>query len=71
MVTTNVGGIPYLIQENEAMLVPPNDMEAMLKAIVLLLANPSLASDLSLKGRKKVEAFDWEQVKHKWEEVLR
>jgi len=53
------------------LLVPPNDVEAMLKAIESLLTNSSLASDLSLKGRKKVEAFDWEQVKHKWEEVLR
>jgi len=71
VVTTNVGGIPYLIQENEAMLVPPNDVETMLKAIKSLLKKSSLAAELSSKGRKKVEAFDWEQVKHKWEEVLR
>ena len=71
VVTTNVGGIPYLIKENEAILVPPNEVETMLKAIKSLLKNSSLAAELSSKGRKKVEAFDWEQVKHKWEEVLR
>ncbi len=70
VVTTNVGGIPYLIQEDEALLVPPNNVEAMTSAILQLLNNPQLSQQLSQKGRKKVEAFDWQKVKHRWLEVL-
>ncbi|MCH8535497.1 MAG: glycosyltransferase family 4 protein [Flavobacteriaceae bacterium] len=70
VVTTNVGGIPYLLQENEAMLVPPDNVDAMLKAIIQLLKSPALVQQLSEGGRKKVETFDWEVVKHKWLEVL-
>lgn len=70
VVTTNVGGIPYLIQEDEALLVPPNNVEAMTSAVQQLLENPQLTQQLSLKSRKKVEAFDWQKVKHRWFELL-
>ena len=71
VVTTNVGGIPYLIQEDEALLVPPNNVEAMTSAILQLLNNPQLSQQLPQKGRKKVEAFDWQKVKHRWFELLK
>lgn len=70
VVSTNVGGIPFLLQNDEAMLVPPNDVEAMTKAIKKLLETPILVEQLSTNARKKAEAFDWDVVKHKWKAVL-
>ena len=71
VVTTNVGGIPYLLEDQrEALLVPPDDVAAMQKAIQSLLSHPNKARSLSQNGRKKIEAFDWEVVKEKWKEVL-
>lgn len=71
IVSTNVGGIPYLLEhEKDALLVPPNDCNAMTNAIVRLLNEPELAIGLSCNARKKAEQFDWEKVLPKWETIL-
>jgi glycosyltransferase involved in cell wall biosynthesis len=71
VVSTNVGGLPYLLDhEKEALLVSPGNVNEFTQAIIRLLEDPSLAQQLSLQGRKKVEHFDWEVVKHQWFEVI-
>jgi glycosyltransferase involved in cell wall biosynthesis len=71
VVSTNVGGIPYLLDdERDALLVPPNDPEAMAGAVRRILSDPDLAERLSRNGRQKVEAFDWSAVLPQWESVL-
>lgn len=71
VVTTNVGGIPFLIDdEKEALLVPPNDVHAMLNAILKLLGSPETSQSLSRNARLKVQDFDWEVVKQHWFEVI-
>ena len=71
VVTTNVGGIPYLLEDQkEALLVLPNDVPAMTQAIISLVQNLEKTKRLSVAGRQKVEAFDWEVVKEKWMEIL-
>ena len=71
VVTTHVGGIPYLLEDQkEALLVPPDSVPAMTQAITSLLENPEKTKKLSTTGRKKVEAFDWEVVKEKWSGIL-
>ncbi|MCW5519163.1 glycosyltransferase family 4 protein [Aureitalea sp. L0-47] len=72
VVTTNVGGIPYLAKHDEnAMLVEPNNVELFYKAILDLLNNPAKAEELSKKARSLVENFDWEVVKHSWLKLLK
>ncbi|MDO3695139.1 glycosyltransferase family 4 protein [Wenyingzhuangia sp. chi5] len=72
IVSTNVGGIPYLIKDKEeAFLVNPNDVEQMTNAIINLLNDKNLANKFSLKGRKKAENMDWEVVKYQWLKVLK
>ncbi len=71
VVSTEVGGMPYLIRDREeGLLVRPNDETAMLTAIETLLAKPELAQAMSVKARKKVENFDWQKVKEQWLELL-
>ncbi|WP_246062559.1 glycosyltransferase [Mesohalobacter halotolerans] len=65
VVTTNVGGLPYLLEnKKEALLVNPNNEEEMTHAILKLFDNHNLAQLLSQNGRKLAETFDWEVVKH-------
>lgn len=71
IVSTNVGGIPYLLQDNEdAILVPPNDPEAMAATVKRILTEPGLAEKLSKNARKKAEQFDWSIVLPQWEELF-
>lgn len=71
VVSTNVGGLPYLVtHEHDALLVPPNDSQAMADAIRRILTEPSLAERLSRNARATAEQFDWSVVLPQWEEFL-
>lgn len=71
VVSTNVGGIPYLLEhEQDALLVPPDDPEAMANAVRRLLTEPILAARLSRNARLKAEGFDWSVVLPKWKALL-
>lgn len=71
IVSTNVGGIPYLLENGvDALLVPPDDPKAMAEAIIQIINDPSLAAKLSSNARKKAETFDWSIVVHQWENLF-
>jgi len=71
VISTNVGGIPYLLEHGkDALLVGANDAAGMTAAIELLLANPVQAQALSLQGRQKALSWNWEAVKKSWLALL-
>lgn len=71
IVSTDVGGIPFLIEDNlDGLLTPAREVIAFAKSISYLLDSSSLANKLSKNGRIKAESFDWDQVKILWKEVL-
>lgn len=71
VVSTNVGGLPYLITDGvDGMLVPPNDKIAMANAICSVFENLETTEAMVLKARQKVEAFDWKKVRKLWDKVL-
>jgi glycosyltransferase involved in cell wall biosynthesis len=71
IVSTNVGGIPYLLEhERDALLVPPGNAGAMADAIQRLFDEPGLAARLSRNARLKAEQLDWSVVLPKWDELL-
>ncbi len=71
IVSTNVGGIPFLLEDGvDALLVPPEDPEAMANAVKRILTDPQLAASLSANARKKAEAFSWEKVLPMWEALF-
>lgn len=72
VVTTNVGGIPYLLEnKRDALLVEPNDADAICQSVISLIEDPQTAVHLARNARKKVEKFDWEEVKHLWFRILK
>lgn len=71
IVTTNVGELSYLWRDGEdALLVPPNDPDAMAAAVRRILTGPDLAAQLSRNARRKAEQFDWETILPQWERLL-
>ena len=71
VVSTNVGGMPYLIQnEQTGLLVPPEDPKAMTAACIKLISQPEFSAQLAKNARIEVENFDWERVKHQWLDLL-
>ena len=71
VVSTNVGGVPYLVEHGRTgLLVPPRDEVAMLAAVRSVLRMPVLASSLSLNGRHAAEALGWSTILPSWEALL-
>lgn len=71
VVSTNVGGLPYLLaHERDALLVPPDDADAMAAAVRRLLTEPELAQTISAGARRKAEQFDWPRVLDQWRQIL-
>ena len=71
VVSTNVGGIPYLVRgEYEALLVPSDNAESMAGAIRRIIVEPNLSRRLSINARHKVEQLDWSAILPRWEKLL-
>lgn len=71
IVTTNVGELPYLWEDGvDALLVSPNDPDAMAAAVKRILTEPGLAEKLSANARKKAEQFDWSKILPQWEKLF-
>lgn len=72
VVTTNVGGIPYLVENGvDALTVPAGDAAAMSAAVERLLDEQDFAAGLARNARKKAERFDWDGgVKKQWTDLL-
>lgn len=72
VVNTSVGGIPYMLKDgHDALLVPPDDADAMAAAVRRILTEPGLAEKLSRNARAKAEQFDWSVVLPQWEQLFR
>jgi glycosyltransferase involved in cell wall biosynthesis len=71
VVSTAVGGVPYLVEDGTtALLVPSDDDEAMAHAVARLLTQSDLAKSLSLNGRAVAESFDWSIALPAWKKLL-
>ncbi|NRD20539.1 glycosyltransferase family 4 protein [Winogradskyella eckloniae] len=71
VVSTNVGGLPFLISDKtDGLLVLPNDVEAFVNAILKIKTDTALRAQLVLNARQKVESFSWKTIKPQWDAVL-
>ena len=72
VVSTDVGGMPDLVDDGEnGILVPPADSAAMAEGVRQILADPLLAAKLSGNARRKAESLDWSVLLPRWERLLR
>lgn len=72
IVSTNVGGIPFLL-ENEvtALLVNDDDAQGMASAVERILTDTELRERIIRNARQKASEYDWNEVKSKWLELLK
>ena len=71
VVSTNVGGIPFLLDhDTDALLSPDADIPAMVQNIKKLLEHPELSGKITKNARLKVAGFDWKVVEKQWLELL-
>ncbi len=71
IVSTNVGGMPFLVAHNqEGLLVEPNNIDEFVEAIKNVHYNAEIAHKFAKNARKKVEQYDWELVKKQWVSLL-
>ncbi len=69
VISTNVGGLPYLIKNDfDGVLVPKENSKKMSESILKVIKEKN--SLLAMNARKKAEAFGWDVVKFKWFDIL-
>lgn len=71
VVTTDAGGIPFVVRDREnGLMVPRDDHVAMAASIVRLLREPSLAARLASTARDEcLSKYVWPAVRGEWERV--
>jgi glycosyltransferase involved in cell wall biosynthesis len=63
VVSTNVGGVPYIVNDGQtALLVPANSPEAMAEAILKLMDDAGLSEKLINNGLTEVQKYTWQRV---------
>jgi glycosyltransferase involved in cell wall biosynthesis len=70
VVSTNVGGVPFIVQDDvNGLLVPAGDHTAMASAVKRLLRDSHCADRLRDAALSDVQAYAWPGVKQRWIEV--
>jgi L-malate glycosyltransferase len=64
VVSTRVGGVPFLVDDGkQALLVPPGNAETMAAAVLEVLQSPTCALELTRAGRDCAEQYAWPNVR--------
>lgn len=67
VVSTNVGGVPYLVEhESTAVLVPPESPEALAEGMTRVLGEPELRRNLVSRGLALADRCSWPRVRDLW-----
>jgi glycosyltransferase involved in cell wall biosynthesis len=67
VVTTDAGGIPYIVTDEETgLLVPSDDYRQMAQKAIRLLEDSELASKLAQNGREECRKYSWDSVRDAW-----
>ena len=70
VVSTEVGGVPYLVEHGRtAWLVPPDDADALAEGIVRVLSEAPLRDVLVKNGLALAGRCSWTAVRHQWLEL--
>ena len=72
VVTTDAGGIPYIVtHERTGLLVPRNDHAAMAIAAIRLLDDQTLAATIARQAWAECAKYSWERVREEWLRLYR
>jgi L-malate glycosyltransferase len=72
VVTTDAGGIPYLVRhERTGLLVRRGDVEGLAASVLRLLDDPALVHELVTAARWECRRYTWEAVRSDWLRLYR
>lgn len=72
VVTTDAGGIPYVVSEGETgLMVPVDDCEALADAAIKLLSDRNTATTMTQKAVKESSKYTWEMLREQWLKLYR
>jgi len=67
VVTTDPGGIPFMLEhEQTGLLVPQRDPETLANAAMRLLDEPELAARLVTNARAECQKYTWDATRQQW-----
>lgn len=67
VVTTDAGGIPYIVQHEETgLVVPRGDHNALAAGAIRLLEDNALASRIARRAREQCRRYVWREVRGAW-----
>ena len=70
VVTSDAGGIPFIVKNDEtALIVGRNDPAALAAAAIRLLDEEGLAARLGRNGRDACREFRWSEVRERWRDT--
>lgn len=71
VVSTDVGGIPFLVEDGRnALLVPSDQPELMAAAVRRIISGAGLGGTLSRAARATALGYDWQQILPRWTALL-
>lgn len=67
VVSTDVGGIPFIVEDGETgLLAPANDHEKLAEHILMILENHDLAKKMVKSALLSFDSYGWQNVSHLW-----
>jgi glycosyltransferase involved in cell wall biosynthesis len=71
VISTKVGGVPFMVSDSEVEFVnETDDYRKLAASIMKLYFDSGRCSELSKNGRLKAESFGWEIVKSSWKNLI-
>ena len=72
VISTNVGGMPFLINDgDQGLLVADDSASQMAKSILKILNNPEIGKSITLNAKKMIADFDATVVAKQWGSILK
>src|SRR5262249_40922960 len=72
VVTTNAGGVPYIVKHEETgLMVGRDNYEALAANAIRLLEDQELAAAIARCACEECAQYDWQRIKGQWLEVYR
>ncbi len=72
VVTTDAGGIPFVVEDKvNGRLAPVDDHVALVERIIELVENPSEVLRYSEQGAEEIKKYRWEVVRGQWRDLYR
>lgn len=67
VISSNVGGVPFIVTDEEtALLVPVGDAQALADAMERLMTDEKLVASITESGCESIRNYEWPQVAPRW-----